>query len=153
MNHKCILTQQQPAKSITPLDNAKQRTMRVLIAGAGGMIGSAVAPYLARQGDTIVRLVRHAPGVGEVRWDPDAVTIDAAGLEGFDGVVHVASLPQARWTTAFVQRWRDNHVGTNRLLAESLARCEHKPRVLVCASAQGIYPPAGDQILTEDNAR
>ena len=137
--------------SLTLPDDAGQKTLRILIAGASGVIGSAVAPYLARQGHTVVRLVRRAPGAGEVHWDPDAGTIDRAGLEGFDGVVHVASLPQARWTSDFVKRWRDNHVGTNRILAESLAHCEHKPGVLVCASAQGIYPPSGDQILIEDN--
>jgi uncharacterized protein (TIGR01777 family) len=90
--------------------------------------------------------------MNEAQWDPDAGTIEAAGLEGFDGVVHVASLPQARWTSTFIKRWRENHIGTNRLLAETLAHCQEKPRVLVYASAQGIYPPSGDQILVEDNA-
>jgi NAD dependent epimerase/dehydratase family enzyme len=133
-------------------DDATYKTMRILIAGAGGMIGSAVAPCLAQQGHTVVRLVRRAPGAGEVRWDPDTGAIEAAGLEGFDGVLHVASLPQARWTATFIQRWRENHIGTNRLLAETLAHCQEKPCVLVCASAQGIYPTSGDQVLTEDSA-
>jgi uncharacterized protein (TIGR01777 family) len=147
-------------------------TMRILVAGARGMIGSAVAPSLAKQGHTVVRLVRRAParpswtgtaragdddapaapGEGEVRWDPDRGTIDRGGLEGFKGVVHVASLPQARWTPAFIKRWRENHVGTNRLLAETLANCERRPRVLVCASAQGIYAPSDEQVLTEDSS-
>ncbi len=126
--------------------------MRILIAGASGMIGSAVAPYLADQGHEVVRLVRRAPGAGEVYWNPDAGAIGGAGLEGFDGVVHVASLPQAKWTSEFKKRWRDNHIGTNRLLAEALASRERKPRVLVCASGQGFYPSAGDQVLTEDSA-
>jgi len=126
--------------------------MRILIAGAGGLIGSAVAPFLAEQGHAVVRLVRHAPGEGEVRWDPDAGTIDDMGLKGFDGVVHVASLPQARWTSDYIQRWRDNHVGTSRLLAQTLASRECQPQVLVCASAQGIYAPSDEQILTEDSA-
>lgn len=52
--------------------------MRVLLAGAGGMIGSTVAPYLAGQEHTVVRLVGRAPGVSEVSWNPDAGTVDAA---------------------------------------------------------------------------
>jgi uncharacterized protein (TIGR01777 family) len=125
--------------------------MRILIAGASGVIGSAVAPYLASQGHDVARLVRSTPNVGEVRWNPDGGSIDSAGLEDFDGVVHVASLPQAKWTCEFIKRWHDNHVGTNRLLAEQLASCIHKPRIFVCASAQGIYPPSGDQVLNEDS--
>jgi uncharacterized protein len=67
--------------------------MRILIAGSSGMIGSAVTPFLARQGHEVVRLVRRVPGAGEVHWDPDAGVIDSAGLEGFDGVVQLATMP------------------------------------------------------------
>lgn len=127
--------------------------MRILISGASGMIGSAVAPYLTSQGHEVVRLVRRVPGAGEVRWDPDAGTIDAAGLEGFDGVVHVASMPwPMRWTSEFKTQIRENRVGTNRLLAETLAGRKRKPQVLVCASGMGIYPSSGDQVITEESA-
>jgi uncharacterized protein (TIGR01777 family) len=126
--------------------------MRILIAGSSGLIGSAVAPYLASQGHEVVRLVRRVAGAGEVRWDPDGGTIDAAGLEGFDGVVHVASLPQARWTAEFERRMHDNRVQTSRLLAETLAARQRKPRVFVCASGIGYYAPCDDQVLTEESA-
>ncbi len=117
------------------------------------MVGAAVAPYLASQNHEVVRLVRRTPNAGEIRWDPDAGTIDAAGLEGFDGVVHVASMSwDGKWTPAFKKEMRDNRVRTNSLLAETLARREHRPKVLVCASGQGIYPSSGDEVLTEDSA-
>src|SRR5512135_3327264 len=108
--------------------------MRVLIAGAGGMIGSVVAPYLAAQGHEVIRLVRREPRAGDIRWDPDAGTIDAACLEGFDGVVHLATMPwPMRWTAKAKQRMRTNRMTTNSLLADNLAQCKRKPRVLVCA--------------------
>ncbi len=130
----------------------KLRSMRILIAGASGMVGSAVTPFLAERGHTVVRLVRREPGTGEVRWDPDAGTIDSASLEGFDAVVHLATLPwPMRWTSEAKQRMRANRMTTNSLLAESLARCKHKPRVLVCASGMGIYPSSGDQVITEES--
>jgi len=123
------------------------------MSGTSGMIGSVVAPYLANQGHEMVRLVRREPGAGEVRWDPDAGTIDAAGVEGCDGVVHVASMPwPMRWTPKFKKQMRENRLGTNRFLAETLAACQRKPRVFVCASGMGIYPSSGDQVLTEDSA-
>jgi nucleoside-diphosphate-sugar epimerase len=43
--------------------------MRVLVAGAAGLIGSAVALEFADHGHDVVRLVRREPGPGEVRWD------------------------------------------------------------------------------------
>ncbi len=116
------------------------------------MIGSAVMRYLTNQGYELVRLVRHPPGKAEVRWDPDTGEIDSKGIEGFDGVVHLASMPwPIRWTSEAKNRIRANRLATNRLLAETLSKCEHKPRVLVCASGMGIYPSSGDQVLSEDS--
>jgi uncharacterized protein len=126
--------------------------MKILIAGANGMIGSAVAPYLANQGHEVTRLVRRQAAEGEVRWDPDAGSIDAAGLEGLDGVVNLATMPwPVRWNGAVKQKMITNRTGTNGLLARSLAACRRKPQVLVCASGMGIYPSAGDQWITEEH--
>ncbi len=126
--------------------------MRILFAGSSGMIGSVVAPSLERQGHQVVRLVRRTPGAGEVRWDPDAGAIDAPAVEGFDGVVHVASMSwPMRWTPKFKAQMRANRLATNGLLARTLAACQRKPRVLIVASGMGIYPASGDTVLTEDS--
>jgi uncharacterized protein (TIGR01777 family) len=125
--------------------------MRLLIAGSHGMVGSAVTAYLLECGHEVVRLVRSQPKSDEIWWDPDPGQIDAAGLEGFDGVINLASIRwPMRWTEKAKQKMRANRLVTNRLLAESLAKCEHKPKVLICASGMGYYPPSGDDILTED---
>ena len=124
--------------------------MRILIAGASGMIGSVTAAHLAGQGHDVVRLVRRPPQADEVRWDPDAGMIDAAGLEGFDAVVHLATMPWAgRWTTETKNKQRANRLATNGILARSLSACQQKPSVLVCASGMGIYPSSGEEIITE----
>ena len=126
--------------------------MKTLIAGSNGMVGSAVTRRLIECGHEVIRLVRHKPGPGEVWWDPDAGEIDNAGLDGFDGVVHLASVPwPMRWTAKAKQMIRANRLGTNRLLAESLAACAYKPQVLICASGMGYYPSSGETILTEDS--
>ena len=127
--------------------------MKILIAGSHGMIGSAVTPYLAACGHQVSRLVRSTPGPDEIWWDPDAGKIDALGLEGFDGIVNLATLRWAfRWTRKAKEKQRANRIATYHLLAESLAACVRKPRVLVCASGIGVYPPSGDNIITEDTA-
>jgi uncharacterized protein (TIGR01777 family) len=89
-----------------------------------------------------------------VQWDPVAGTIDAARLEGFDAVVHLAgeSIAGGRWTAKRKSAIGDSRVGGTRLLAGALARAKARPRVLVTASAVGIYGCRGDAILTEDSA-
>jgi uncharacterized protein (TIGR01777 family) len=71
-------------------------------------------------------------------------------LEGFDGVVNLATMRWPfRWTRKAKEKICANRIATYRLLAESLAACVRKPRVLVCASGIGVYPSSGDEILTE----
>jgi hypothetical protein len=131
----------------------QEEIVRVLIAGAGGLIGSAVARHLLAGGHDVQRLVRAAPGPGEVGWDPDGLTIDAARLEGFDAVIDLASAKwPPRWTASAKREIYDNRVRSYRLLAETLAGLERRPRVLVCASGMGIYPSSADEVLSEDSA-
>ncbi len=126
--------------------------MKILIAGSNGMVGSAVTRHMIECGHQVIRLVRKTPGPGEVWWDPDSGEIDTAGLEGFDGVVHLATMPwPMRWTAKAKQKLRANRLATNSLLAESLAGCTHKPQVLICASGMGYYPSSGDTVLTENS--
>lgn len=130
------------------------KTLRVLLAGAHGMLGSAVETYLKRRGHQVVRLVRETPGADlskGVGWNPDTRTIARENLEGFDAVINLASPPVKRWTHEYMDHWYANRVGTNRLIAEALAGCKQKPQVLVCASGQGVYLPSDEAILTEDS--
>ena len=125
--------------------------MKILIAGSHGMVGSVVTARLIEHGHEVVRLVRKEPREGEVYWDPDAGRIDARELEGFDAVIQLASMPwPMRWTQKAKAKLRANRSTTYRLLADALASCTRKPRVLVCASGIGVYPPSGDAVITED---
>jgi uncharacterized protein (TIGR01777 family) len=129
----------------------KEKKMRLLIAGSHGMVGSAVTTYLLERGHEVIRLVRSKPESDEIWWDPDLGQIDAAHLEGFDGVINLASMRwPMRWTEKAKQKMRANRLATNRLLAESFAACEYKPQVFICAAGMGYYPPSRDDILTED---
>ncbi len=132
------------------------RPMRVLVSGANGLVGSALIPFLTTGGDSVTRLVRRDRAdveEGEVAWSPDAETIDRAGLEGFDAVVHLAgeNIASGRWTPERKRRIRGSRVNGTRMLCEALTRCAQPPKVFVGASAIGYYGDREDEILTEES--
>jgi len=133
---------------------APRAPLRIAIAGASGLIGSELARRLQGDGHTVVRLVRREPkGAGEVRWDPEGGRVDAAGLEGVDAVVNLAGENVAeRWTAERKRRIRASRVDGTRALAEAVARLARKPKVLVNASAVGIYGNRGDERVDEMSA-
>jgi len=125
--------------------------MRVAITGSSGLIGSALARSLESDGHTALRVVRSGGGAGTVRWDIERGDIDAAGLEGLDGVVHLAGegIAEKRWTDEQKAKILNSRVRGTTLLATTLAALDAKPPVLVSGSAIGIYGNRGDEQLTE----
>lgn len=129
--------------------------MHVLVSGAGGLIGRSLVPALRTAGHRVSRLVRGGGGTGpgDIAWSSEHGTIDAAALEGVDGVVHLAGEPiLGRWTAVRRARIRDSRVAGTALLARAIAGLVRKPRVLVCASASGYYGDRGGELLTEESA-
>lgn len=129
--------------------------MRIAITGASGLIGGALADRLTAEGHDIVRVVRAGSGPGTIRWDPVAGTIDAAGLEGCDGVVHLAGagIADKRWTDERRRVILESRTLGTGLLARTLASLDRPPRVLLSGSAIGYYGERGDEVLTEASPR
>ena len=97
------------------------------------------------------RLGRGTPGPDAFRWDPAQGELDPAALAGVDAVVHLAgeSIAGARWSPAQRRRILESRVQGTALLAERLAALPDRPRVLVSASAVGVYGNRGDTALLE----
>ena len=128
--------------------------MKVAITGSSGLIGSALVGALRGAGHTPIRLVRHDhPAEGEVAWDPAAGTIDAAALEGVDAVVNLAGagIGDQRWTDERKRLILDSRVQSTTLVAETIARLERKPKVLLSASGIDYYGDTGDAVVTEES--
>ena len=128
--------------------------MKILISGASGLVGAAVAQSLTNDHHEIIRLVRRAPrSREEIEWNPDANKLDASGLNHIEAVVHLAgeSIASGRWNREKKARIRDSRVKGTRLLSETLANLSQPPRVLVSASAIGYYGDRGDEVLTEES--
>lgn len=126
--------------------------MRIAVTGASGLIGSAVVPALRERGHEVIRLVRRTPSApDEVRWDPEAGEVDLAGLNGIDGVIHLAGagVGDKRWTPAYKRTILLSRVNGTDTIARAMAHLEPQPRVLVSGSAIGYYGDTGDREVTE----
>lgn len=127
--------------------------MRVLIAGASGLVGSALVPALESEGAAVTRLVRTPARTGEIEWHPNNDQLDPSQLEGFDAVIHLGgeNIAAGRWTDDQKRKIRDSRVNGTHLLSEALAKLTKRPKVFVCASATGIYGDRGDEILDDQS--
>src|SRR5207249_5087549 len=88
-----------------------------------------------------------------LQWDPAQGRIDAGGLEGIGAVVNLAgeSIGAKRWNEDQKARIRESRVRGTSLLAETLAKLNRPPKVLVSGSAVGYYGDRGDEVLTESS--
>ena len=123
---------------------------RTLVTGASGLLGSALArrrPVLA--------LPRRDPGDGGPWWEPDQGAVHDGGLR-FDAVVHLAGAGVAdqRWSAARKAEILGSRVKGTRGLVDWMAGLapDARPRVLVAASAIGLYGDRADEELTEHSA-
>ena len=130
--------------------------MKVVITGASGMVGTALAERLRSQGDEVVSYARSVrpDQTGKYLWNPEAGTIDPEGLSGATAVVNLAgeNIAAKRWTPEQKEKIRASRVKGTTLLAQTIAAMTNKPEVLVSASAIGFYGDRGDEMLTENSA-
>ncbi len=122
--------------------------MRIGVTGASGFVGRRLVPTLCAAGHEVVRIGRGCDA--DARWDPATGHIDAAACVGIDAFVHLAGANVgARWTPAHRREIRDSRVLGTALIARTAAALSPRPRVLVCASAVGVYGDAGDALCDE----
>ena len=126
--------------------------LTIAIAGASGLLGTALSSLLTSGGHSVRAIGRTVRRAGDIAWNPAAGTLDPRALEGVDAVVQLAGASVAdRWTPAQQRAIRESRVQGTSLLARTLAQLERKPRVLVSASAIGIYGDRGSDWLEESS--
>jgi uncharacterized protein (TIGR01777 family) len=127
--------------------------MRILIAGASGLIGTALSHALRSEGHDVVALVRRAPASpAEFQWDPAAGRIDDTALKGADAVVNLsgAGIGDRPWTRARIEELRSSRLGATQTLTGAMARTDTPPAVFLSQSASGYYGNAGPAVLREN---
>jgi uncharacterized protein len=133
----------------------------VVIAGATGLVGTALAASCARDGIRVSALVRDVARGAELlpaatlhAWDATRGSPPEAAFEGVDVVVNLAgeSISGGRWTLARKKLLRDSRVVGTRALVDALRGLPDRPRLLISASGTGFYGDRGAEILTETAA-
>ncbi|MGH2923540.1 MAG: TIGR01777 family oxidoreductase [Solirubrobacterales bacterium] len=133
--------------------------MRVLITGASGLLGSAVADALLARGDEVVGLSRDPdrarpqnPTVTWHRWNPSTERPPPAALAGADAVVNlIGEEINQRLTDEAKRRLQESRVTATRNLLQGIAAAEERPKVFVGQSAVGYYGDRGARILDEES--
>ena len=142
--------------------------MRYLITGGTGFIGSALCRRWLARGDDVAVVSRSPESVigrislpgqpgGEDGTAPAsrlrAVGSAAELTEPVDAIVNLAgaSIAGGPWTASRRKVLRKSRLGVTEQIVDDLRRREIRPKVLVSASAVGIYGDRGDHVLTESS--
>ncbi len=129
--------------------------MKVAVAGASGLIGSALVRQLRSSGHEVVRLVRDLKARADSTryWNPATGDIDDDAFAGVDGVVNLAGagIGDRRWSERRKRELRLSRVDATELLVEAMGAAPTPPAVLVAGSAVGYYGDRGDEVLDEQS--
>ncbi len=141
--------------------------MRILMTGATGFVGRALAQRLHADDHSLVIWTRSPPKARTLL--PEATFVQArednanlvAAMEDCDAIVHLAgeNLFGARWNPAQKRRLEESRIGVGTRLVEAMKKCPSPPGVVVGTSAVGYYgdteeectegtPPANDFLAT-----
>jgi uncharacterized protein (TIGR01777 family) len=126
--------------------------MKVVLAGASGLIGRRLMAALLEEKHEVVLLTRllrqgEFAGISQRLWDGVQLGEWVEELEGADAVVNLAGAPiDRRWSRRQKERILESRLGATRALADAVRGAQRKPRVLLNASGVDFYGdvPAGD---------
>ncbi len=131
--------------------------MRVVVAGASGLIGSALVSALRGQGTRVVCLVRRPTRTAdEVRWDPASGQLDAEVLREAAAIVSLggASVGRLPWTKQYRKTLLQSRIDGTRTIVGALHALADKGEsvpAFLSASAAGFYGSATGTTLTEQS--
>jgi uncharacterized protein (TIGR01777 family) len=127
--------------------------MRIIVAGASGLIGTAISRSLRSAGHDVGALVRRPPAApSEYQWDPAAGKIDDLALKGADAVVNLsgAGIGDRPWTRSRINELRSSRLGPTRTLAAAMGRMDMPPAVFLSQSGSNYYGDAGLEVVREN---
>lgn len=127
---------------------------RFLIAGASGLVGTALSRKLREDGHDVVTLVRRpSRGDQELTWDPSQGQLEG-GLDArgpIDVVVNLsgAGIADRRWSAARKREILESRRSATRTLVKAMDEASQRPTAFLSSSAIGFYGDRGNDQLKE----
>lgn len=105
--------------------------LKVVISGISGLVGSKLKEmFLAKEYDVLGLKIRENTSVDEI----------ATKLEGCDVLINLSGATiLARWSESYKSKLYNSRINTTRKLVDAISKCTEKPKLLISASAVGIY--------------
>lgn len=130
--------------------------MDILLTGGTGSIGRVLCQSLTAKGHRLTVLSRkNEQQVKSICGDSvySIASLDFDQFTEFDAVINLAGevIIGPRWTEKRKKVLWDSRVTLTEELVQRIGRLDVKPKVLINASAVGIYGNGGEQVLTEDS--
>jgi hypothetical protein len=135
--------------------------MKILVTGGTGFVGRPLVRKLVENNHEVVLLSRNPEAAKSAlalpltvfKWDPEASTPPKEAYQGIEGIVHLAgeSIAAGRWTEKQKKKILDSRTLSTRNLLKGAVEAGAKPKVLVMASAIGIYGDRGNDSLSESS--
>ncbi|WP_270182641.1 TIGR01777 family oxidoreductase [Alkalihalobacillus sp. CinArs1] len=132
--------------------------MNIAIAGGTGFVGNALTESFVNDGHHVYILTRNPnnkpaqTGVTYVKWLKDDAEPEK-DLQNLNAIINLAgeSINSGRWTEDKKERILNSRISATREIVSIIEKLDHKPRVLVNASATGFYGSSLDKSFTEND--
>jgi uncharacterized protein (TIGR01777 family) len=132
--------------------------MKVVITGGTGLIGSTLTRSLRENGHEVIILTRdpkrHEPpaeGAQLVKWDAQTAAGWVEAADGADAIVNLAGATiNHRWTDSYKKTIMDSRINSGKAVVAAIKAMQHKPKVVIQASAVGYYGPRQEEVVTEE---
>ena len=116
--------------------------LKIAICGKSGLVGSRLEKLFQSQGNEVVGI--------KVRQDTDVEDISKK-LDNCDILINLGGATiLARWSDSYKTELYDSRIDTTRKLVKAISMCKEKPKLLLSASAVGIYD---SEYIHDDNSR